>query len=362
MDDGMKAKGAGQRRFLHQVRADLFWIVAAFAVFQLVLSLGVERWWPQVRDPDYAAREQRLRACRNEAPGRPLVVMLGSSRTQLGLQAARLSKAADLPPAVVFNFGMAGSGPVLELVCLRRLLATGCRPDLLFVEVTPPMLSQGDGVPLEEGMLIGPRLQAAEMARARKYLTHPWPILARWGLAQCLPANWRAAALQNLVGLDRSRGGLGPDNPFLTLDDHGWQPMILEATPEQRVRLTGLAYRQYAPALRDFTLAVEPARAVRDLLDLCRRRDIPVALVLMPEASAFRALYPPAAWEKVEEFLGRLCRRHHVPLVDARCWVGDNGFYDTHHLLPEGAAVFTDRFGREVLRPLLHQMSVARHP
>ena len=42
-----------------------------------------------------------------------------------------------------------------------------------------------------------------------------------------------------------------------------------------------------------------------------------------------------------------------MPVIDARRWVADDGFADAHHLLPGGAADFTNRFGREVLQPLL---------
>src|SRR5438132_46156 len=54
--------------------------VAAFLAGQLALGLAVERWLPAARDPEYAAKVERLRARRAEAPGRPLVLVLGSSR------------------------------------------------------------------------------------------------------------------------------------------------------------------------------------------------------------------------------------------------------------------------------------------
>jgi hypothetical protein len=42
-----------------------------------------------------------------------------------------------------------------------------------------------------------------------------------------------------------------------------------------------------------------------------------------------------------------------VPLIDARDWVDDDGFWDGHHMLPAGAAQFTHRFEREALQPLV---------
>jgi hypothetical protein len=36
-------------------------------------------------------------------------------------------------------------------------------------------------------------------------------------------------------------------------------------------------------------------------------------------------------------------------VINGREWVADDDFSDSHHLLPHGAKVFTERLGREVL-------------
>src|SRR5207248_1044291 len=127
---------SARRTFARRSALTFVWAVAAFAAGQLVLGLAVERWLPQARDPDYAAKVERLRARRAEAPDRPLVLVLGSSRVQLGLRGGPVY--ADGRTALVFNFGLSGAGPYLEALCLRRLFAEGVRPDLLVLEVLPP--------------------------------------------------------------------------------------------------------------------------------------------------------------------------------------------------------------------------------
>ncbi len=87
------------------------------------------------------------------------------------------------------------------------------------------------------------------------------------------------------------------------------------------------------------------------MLDLCRREGLRAAVVVLPEGDAFRALYPPEALRKIDDYLDRLAAD--VPVIDARGWVGDDGFADGHHLLPSGASVFTARLAREALSPLL---------
>src|SRR5262245_7975669 len=102
---------------------------ACFLAAQLALGLAVEHCLPAVRDPEYAAKTARLRARLAESPGRPLVLVLGSSRVQMGLRAGSVNAECDGRPALVFNFGMSGGGAQLESLCLRRLLDEGIRPD-----------------------------------------------------------------------------------------------------------------------------------------------------------------------------------------------------------------------------------------
>jgi hypothetical protein len=137
------------------------------------------------------------------------------------------------------------------------------------------------------------------------------------------------------------------------MSDCGWQPQFLSVTDDQRQRYSLLVRNQYQEALRDFQLAPQSLRALGDLLHLCQQRGIPFALVAMPEGDSFRALYPAPAEAKFQTLLTELGQRWQARVIDARSWVPEEGFWDTHHLLPCGAAVFTQRFDREVLTPLL---------
>src|SRR5207245_1639456 len=81
-----------------------------------------------------------------------------------------------------------------------------------------------------------------------------------------------------------------------------------------------------------------------------RRERIPAALMLMPEGSAFRGWCPPGMTAGYEAYFRELCRRERLPLVDARTWVGDDGFWDGHHLFPAGAACFSEGWGKEAVQ------------
>ena len=127
---------------------------------------------------------------------------------------------------------------------------------------------------------------------------------------------------------------------------NGIRPEVLQAV------IRGVP-RQYDSASANFRLAAGPAWALEELLTRCDREGIPAVLVHMPEGTAFAALYGAGVRAGTDAFFAAIGRRHGVPLIDARNWVHDGGFWDTHHLLPAGARQFSDRLAREVLPRLI---------
>ncbi len=125
-------------------RAAVLWTLLLFALSQLALGLWICRRHPEFRDPEFSSVLTGLRSRLAEAPGRPLVLVLGSSRPANSLRPAILTRAlADTEPSpVVFNAALLWGGPLHELLVFRRLLADGVRPDWLLIEVFPPMLTQ----------------------------------------------------------------------------------------------------------------------------------------------------------------------------------------------------------------------------
>ena len=75
---------------MRRARAEVLWSFAALLVLQLGLAVAVDQWLLGVRDPEYAVRETRLVDHMRKTPDAPLLLVLGSSRTQLALQAGRL--------------------------------------------------------------------------------------------------------------------------------------------------------------------------------------------------------------------------------------------------------------------------------
>ncbi len=345
-----------RRAFARRSALAVAWGVVAFAAGQFALALAVERWLPALRDPEYAAKAERLRARVAEAHDRPLVLVLGSSRVQMGLRGGPTAAGPDGRPTLVFNFGIAGAGPYLEALCLRRLFAEGVRPDLLVLEVLPPALNQPGSHPLEETWFDAGRLRDAERAFLGRYHSDPQRALREW-LKGRLPCVWHRDYLRAFLALDVGDDRSATERACRFTDPNGWLPYrSADVTPEQRRAATDFARGQYAPAWGEFRLAERPARALADVLTTCRQRGVPVALLLMPEGPTFRAHYSSSMRAGLDDYLRTVSERWGVPLIDARDWLADDAFYDSHHLLPRGAAAFTERLEREALPPLLRNL------
>jgi hypothetical protein len=112
--------------------------------------------------------------------------------------------------------------------------------------------------------------------------------------------------------------------------------------------------REYTKqVVSDYQINEVSDRALHDLVGACVENHIPVALVMLPDHSAFRACVPPPVEAHATAYLVRLGRELGLPIVDVRDWVADEDFLDLSHCLPRAAGPFTARFGREVLYPLL---------
>ncbi len=346
----------GLRRLQHR-RAfrSLVWAPLAFAAVQVGLSLLLETGQRGLCDADYRVKEERLRARLRDTPDCPLVIVLGSSRTKMGLRAGLLCGGRKDSRPLVFNFGLSASGPVRELLCFHRLLDQGIRPDLLFVEVLPPALTQEGDFPFEGHWLRGERMQTEEIAWARKYTVQPGDLLRQWCTARSCPCVASRSELRHLLRIDTPVQARVNNQHLPGVDGYGWEFEFQTVSPEERAAYTELTHGQYDTALAESHLARPATRAVTDLLALCRAKGIPAALVLMPEESGFRAVYSSGLRISLDGFLRKLQARWHVPLIDARTWIEDKYFWDGHHLLPEGARIFTMRFAQEALEPLLRK-------
>jgi hypothetical protein len=332
-------------------RADLAWFLSGIVLTQVALAIGVECFWPAVRDPEYDEIKRIVRARGAAAPGRPLVIALGSSRTQMALAAERLNRPGDAAAPVVINAAISGGGPMMSQIVLRRLLRAGLRPDLVFVEIMPLALSAREGAPVEERQRGLGRFTLREAVRLSRYYAERYRLCYPWLVARAAPSHRYHAELRGAVGI-------GTAWPKLR-DDFGWMPYTKRYARDEIARRTQVNLDWYASALIQPAVAPGALRALGDLVQLCHDRHIAVVLLVPAEGSAFRG-YAPHVEEAHVDAIRQLAYAMAVPCIDSRTWVDDDGFWDGHHATENGARQYTERFAREALEPHVRRLRSSR--
>lgn len=349
-------------------RGSLLWAVAVFVVGQAGLGVWLHRTHPQMLNPTWDFRLSRLRDRLREAPGRPLVLALGSSRAANGLSPADMGvgELTDGPEPVAFNFATLGGGPIRELLTLRRLLAHGIRPDWLLVEVWPGFWMD-KGLYEEHSPIIQCDAHLSDLPVLDRVYGCGWESFPKVVEANLLPfVHARAEVLHAYAPSLESRFA-GHEISWSrvhwgNLDPWGWLPVAWpQISPEQFRAHLDDARNRTQPILNELEVPANADWAIRELLRECGRHHIRVALLYMPEHSALRGWYPQRARVLVQDYLTRLHREYGVAVIDTRDWLGDDGFQDSLHLHAGGARIYSARLGREALRPLLEGAALPAH-
>jgi hypothetical protein len=341
-------------------RAGLLWAVLCFLGLQAALSAALWARVSPLPDPEYTHKLRLLRARLAEGPpGRALVLLLGSSRTGVGFRPEALPR---LRPGgaepLVFNFALCATGPTGELLCLRRLLADGIRPDWVLLEAWPAALGREGGCDAE-------RVEPHRLRWGEQRLLGRSPFTARalaWWQGQVMP--WYA---YRFLLMDRLAPSWLPaekrtllEATWHGLDRSGWLsvPAYRSAgrAAEWRLRVER-TLTDYAPCCKDFHPSDANAAPLRQALALCRREHIRAVLVLMPDG--FDGATAPAARAATDDFLRGLGREAGAPVLCVRDWLAPTDFFEGVHPVHPGAAAFSKRFGREALAPLLEGRPVA---
>jgi len=330
--------------------AGLFWFAGLFAFMWLY-------WWfmanvviQDFRDPQYVMKYELLRARLAENPGRPLWLVIGTSRVERGLCPAIINDARAGPGSpLVYNFGLGGAGLFRDFICLHRVLEAGIRPRVVGIEVFGALLNGDLLDPTDApGLLV--RARKNEIADYMRDAGNPDFFLRTWRHSRWDPfdpngmrmsgqtLSWRLLPLPGVRRLEK-----------VPYDKWGWYPERPAPIPEASYqRGLAIAKAQLANRFIDFKISPRCDAPLRGMLDMCKNAGIPVFLLKMPEDADFRALYTPQADMEIQSYLAQIGKEYHVPLIDATFWFGKEAFTDGHHLNATGAEEFTRRLAGEL--------------
>ena len=356
----MKAKNNRRQRG----RSVILWGLLFLACGQLGLAVFLQEWRPDLRDPEYGVRLSKLRRRLQEAPERPLVLVFGSSRVSNGVapELMALVEPRCSSEPLVFNLSLSGAGPMMQLLCLKRMLGQGICPQAVVLEAMPVYLDHDGRSVQTKSYMSSDRLHWQDLSTLCRHA----PRLALWRCGQWLEWNsmpffWNRSRLLARY----APAWTTPDQTELVrywqelIHSCGWIPLPPErVSPERRLQESKGTKEHYQPLLNFTTIDKVTDQVLRETLDLCRERKIGVVgLVMMPESSDFRSWYAPVTRACVSSYLHGLAREYDTQLIDASAWLPDDAFLDGHHLLHHGASEFTGRFWRDVLLPFLEKQN-----
>jgi hypothetical protein len=306
--------------------------IALLSLAQLGLGLAVETVKPEWRDPEYGHRIKQVRELQ------PKMIAVGSSRTLMGLS----PEATGLD---VYNFGQTGAGPLQLFLTASRILDGGAKPDAILIELFPAALV-GNGPAEEMIEAWGPRWNHGDVRRLAPFADDPAKLEREWLRQRVAPWHSLRFPLMNHIRPDWLPHTKRQDFQWANMDRRGWLKYPTEqVTDAERARLTEKAGESYRRQLANYTIGDVSDRALREIVERCRRDGIRVAFYLMPESETFASWYPPGAMAAFRRYAASL----DAPVFDSADGFAESEFADSHHLLPSGAARFSHRLASEHL-------------
>lgn len=309
-------------------------------------ALAVHAAWPELRDPEYGRRANRLAARTAEHPGRPLVLVVGSSRAAMGVRPTAWEAARPGTPAdpLLFNLGTVGAGPLQQLIAVRRALADGAKPAAVLFEYWPPLL-RTDGEYAEPLRIDPRRLRESDLPVVRAYFPDPDATARAVRRARCDVFRFNRERL-----LTQAAPGLVPkpgraDVAWADLDRWGWLPGMEPKTAAERRALVEHYRAEYRRRFDGHAIGPDATRALCEAAEAARAAGARVGFLVLPESHEFRTWYPPEVEAAAAAHLAALSAALGAPVVDARAWVPDELLADGFHLSRTGAGPFTVRLG-----------------
>ena len=316
-------------------RAEVVWAIISFLLLQIGFAAAIKTELIELAGGTTFASKSAQFQNRLENAGEDafVVAAFGSSRIMNGFNAAGLQSQIDGVHGgrtVVYNFGVPGGGNIYSHLSLETLIAAGIRPDLILVEVYPPLFRPG--AELERFAKHETRFKSFD--NTERYGIEP--VSRPWYREWLFPWHTYRFFVLNRIAPKLLPMGLR-ENWTQQADGHGW--IAVDHLPvEKKVNMQLKGFRS---GLKAYELSPDSCRAVRDTLKLCEQHNIHCKLVWMPEFERIRQEYPAAVETKISEFLDSLKAEFGIDSIIARDWIDDNGFYDSCHLNRDGATRFT---------------------
>jgi hypothetical protein len=316
-------------------RAKRVLVLAAllFVTVQLAVGLALDRAPLRVRFHEADAALRRVRAL---GPT-PDVLLFGSSRfrelilpdeVEARLR-ERLGERAPRVTSLAFNGGdLVGSEIMLE-----HVLASGARPRMALIELTPEWLQHP--VPVLNGQLL----------RA-----FTWRDVGAW-LPELLLGTRRTLICARLFPVYCYRDELltwatGRPPPYLVA-----RPSPSQAPPRAKRDDPKHGARRWARRMRNYSVSPRALHVLERVLERCREAQVHCVFVESPVTSFHRAMLDGHIESIFRGALERVQEKSPIEFIDLSARLPDDGFRDSTHGNHSGADRFSAIFADEVIEP-----------
>jgi hypothetical protein len=326
----------------------------------LAMSGAIETMKPEWRDPEFGHRLARLRQLQRHSPDRPLVLFLGTSRTQNAIDPRAMGFPDEPSSPLVFNFGQSGSAPLKVLLTLERLLDEGIRPSAVVLEVLPVWLA-ADGSAERVFRNVQPRLSMGDLRRLAPYRANGDELYWKWLPARIAPWSAHRVVLMSHWCPRWLPWGERIDPQWLGMEADGFVPYPTQFdSPEFRAIATAHAQREHAGTFSGYGFGESSLQALGDLVNRCRGEYISLLFVEPPVSPMFRGWFRPGVWESGDVRLRAFAGELGVRLVSPFDGLEEPDYIDGHHMLRTGAEKYSRRLAEWHLKPWLSRAGVVR--
>jgi hypothetical protein len=329
----------------------------AFALLTLALIVASETTKPEWRDPEYGHRLRRVRWWQHKQPDRPLVLVLGSSRVQMGVSPSVMNFPDEPGSPLVYNFGYRGGYPLVAWLQLMRLFDAGVKPRaVVFFLASSEVMAY---VPADYSLGMWPtRFSSSDLRRLAPYTENPADSQRELSAARSDP--WtvrREVIVSDLLPQWQLYGTRLAHDGWERMDPRGFVPYPEERmTPEQGVAVWRETRATQSSLINDYPLGPMTDRVVRDMVNRCRAEGVEVALAWAPESPGYRALYTTAGRARQQSYTRVLRTEVGVRVFPPPEHLDEADFADGYHLLPGGAARYSRWLAEVHLKPWLAEV------
>ncbi|MCE9564535.1 MAG: hypothetical protein K8U57_21055 [Planctomycetes bacterium] len=313
---------------------------------------------PEWRDPEYGHRLNQIRDWKAKSPQRPLLLIVGSSRIQMGIYPKAMDFADEPGSPVPYNLGYRGAPPSGSALHVLRMIDAGHIPGAVLFEFCPVALMAGGQPKILPDLWPG-RLSYSDMSRIRKLGTSadgvPGPVGSRTEWARTL-VPWTTC---RFTLLSHWQPDWIPPNRLTNLkserlDEFGFHSCPWGTpTPEQRRTSLQITRDIYA-GLHSAT-QIDPVTdaVLKVLVARCQELGIKFAFIRIPESPAFRSWATPANVAAGNAYAEQITKKLGVPLFPALDSLEETDFIDGYHMLKPGAERYSRWLADTHIKPWL---------